>query len=65
MNNNKTKTVALKISGQLNLVNKTLEILETIFPICVPSPPIRNREDNGVHVFVVASLPEKAEATLH
>jgi hypothetical protein len=65
MNNKDMVTVAIKISGQLNRVNKTLEILETIFPICVPSPPIRNREGNGVHVFVVASLPETAEASLH
>jgi hypothetical protein len=63
--NNKTNTVSLKISGQLNRVKKTLELLENIFPVCVPSPPIRNREDNGVHVFVVAALPEIAEAALH
>ena len=65
MNNNKTNTVALKISGQLNRVKKTLELLENVFPVCVPSQPIRNREDDGVHVFVVAALPETAEAALH
>ncbi len=63
--NNKANTIALKISGQLNRVKKTLEILETIFPVCVPSHPIRNREDDGVHVFVVAALPETVEAALH
>jgi len=65
MNNKNITTVAIKISGQLNRVKKTLELLENIFPVCVPSPPIRNREDDGVHVFVVAALPEKAEAALH
>jgi hypothetical protein len=65
MNNKNTTTIAIKISGQLNRVKKTLELLENIFPVCVPSQPIRNREDDGVHVFVVATLPETAEAALH
>jgi hypothetical protein len=64
MNKNRN-TIAIKISGQLNRVKKTLELLKTVFPVCVPSHPIRNREDNGVHVFVVAELPETAEAALH
>jgi hypothetical protein len=65
MNNKNKTTIAIKISGQQNRVQKTLEILETIFPICVPSHPIRNREDDGVHVFVVAALPKTVEAALH
>jgi hypothetical protein len=62
--NNKT-IISIKISGQQNRVNKTLELLEAIFPVCVPSHPIRNREDDDVHIFVVAALPETAEAALH
>jgi hypothetical protein len=64
MNKNRN-TIAIKISGHLNRVQKTLEILENIFPVCIPSHPIKNKEDNGVHVFVVAALPENAEAALH
>jgi hypothetical protein len=64
-NNKNPAAIALKISGQLNRVKKTLELLEAIFPVCIPSHPIRNREDDGVHVFVVAALPETAEAALH
>jgi hypothetical protein len=65
MNSKNKTTIAIKISGQQNRVEKTLELLEAIFPVCVPSHPIRNREDDGVHVFVVAALPETTEAALH
>jgi hypothetical protein len=63
--NNKNNTIAIKISGQPNRVQKTIKLLEKIFPVCIPSTPIRNREDDGVHVFVVATLPKKAEAALY
>jgi hypothetical protein len=63
-NNKNITTIASKISGQLNRVKKTLEILENIFPVWIPSHAIRNKEDNGIHVFVVATLPETAEAAL-
>jgi hypothetical protein len=51
--------VTIKVSGKRTAVLKTLETIESVFPLFLEGKEKPNDDGNGIHIFLTIAISEK------